>query len=91
MFVPADVVKAFAKPASNPKRIDLFTPTDETSKRLPIPVGCDPKRSTILICKPKRNSRARWVTAHYKRTSPETQESVKLSKFEIFNNPTLWS
>lgn len=79
MYVPADVVKAFAKPSSSPKLIDLFTPTEPGFKKSPIPVGCDPKRTTILICKPKRNSRARWVTAHYKRSSPDTQKSVTLS------------
>jgi hypothetical protein len=92
MFIPNEVVLAFKKPDS------LFVPpqakapvTKQAVEKPKCPPGYNRNRITTLISKPSRGHPGTFVDVFYRKLSPEFVDQQKLAKFEIFNNPSLWS
>jgi hypothetical protein len=91
MFIPLEVIKAFRQASILPTSQPVSPPHVDKVQKEACPLGCDPDRTEILISKIHRRTRGRFVTAYYRKTSPEFQAEQKQEKFKIFNNPSLWS
>lgn len=88
MFIPANIIKAFKKPAPK-EEVVVEVKVEETISIYDLPqtyfgmhpskeapVGCDPSKTEIKITKPTRKRCGRFLSVYYKKESQKLGSEI---------------